>query len=352
MSRYKQKIRENIKLLFYFYFFRDFRPIVPIIWIYLSAKLGSYAIAMSYLSMIMIFSALFEVPTGIFSDKIGRKRTLMLAALLSCGESIIYIIAHNIQNNVYYLYILAALFRGFTISMYSGTDQALSYESLASLKKSHKFHVFGGKLISMVAFSYGIACLVGGILGEISFLWVFYINLFAQIITLSISQFLVEPNNVKRSEERSLKHFIISFKYMIRNKRLKNLSIGTIIENGFGNVSMEFRQVFLKTIVPIWLIGFTRFLRYILGGISFWFSGKVIDKFGYFKVIISVTILSKIIAIFAVLLASILTPFIFILNTSIRAPYHTAMEALMQKEYKHKQRATMGSIVSFFKTIF
>jgi len=38
---------------------------------------------MNLFSIIMISSAVFELPTGIFSDFIGRKKTMMLGAVCS-----------------------------------------------------------------------------------------------------------------------------------------------------------------------------------------------------------------------------------------------------------------------------
>jgi len=316
----------------------------------LAQKLGSYTLALSYLSLCTLFIALFEIPTGILSDKIGRKKTLILASLLECGESVIYIIAHN-NDNQYYFYVISSIFIGLSCSLCSGTETAMLYETTKELKKKNKFHHLQGRFDSITMFSFAGATLIGGLISEFSFLLIFYLNLFTRICAVIISLFFIEPKNVERTKDHPLLHFKKSLKNLFKNKKLKNLSIGKIIEYGFSGVTLQFSQIFLKTIIPNWLIGLTLGLKNLAGGIGFWIAGKTIDKLGYFKTIIGSTILTKIINIFAAVIANIFTPFIFVIDFFIRAPCHTALEKLFQQEFTNKQRATMSSINSFFENI-
>lgn len=351
--KYKQKIRRNIVLFPYFNFFRGFRPVAPVFWIYLAQVFGSYTIAMSYLSLGTICMALFEVPTGIFSDKIGRRKTMILGALFACLESFFYIVAF-LSGNSHFLYSMAIIFIALSWALYSGTDEDMVYESISELKKKKKFHHAQGKFQSFVMFSWAISALVGGGVAEISFLLVFSIQLLAQIIALATSFFLIEPK--KHKEEKvintSIKHFITSFKHIIANKKLKNLTIGRVIDAGSSQVNGEFRQVFLKTIVPMWIIGLARFLKQIVGTFGFWFAGKTIDKFGNFKIVVGSNLLTKTIGLIAVLISNIFTPFIFVLHSFIRAPYKVAYSKLVQQEFTQRERATAGSIISLFVNIF
>src|SRR3989344_1207145 len=66
---------------------------------YLERITGSYALGMSIFSIIMIGSALFEVPTGIFSDFIGRRKTVILGAF----AAVLYVTFYAIGTNYYIL---------------------------------------------------------------------------------------------------------------------------------------------------------------------------------------------------------------------------------------------------------
>ena len=74
-------MHKNIKLLALFNFFTDFHLFSAILIIYFAQVTGSYALGMSLFSVAMVSSALFEVPTGVFSDYIGRKKTMILGAM-------------------------------------------------------------------------------------------------------------------------------------------------------------------------------------------------------------------------------------------------------------------------------
>jgi len=67
-------MNRNIRLFYLFNFFVDFKFYAPIAIIYFAKVSGSYALGMSIFSATMLAAALFEVPTGIFSDYIGGKR--------------------------------------------------------------------------------------------------------------------------------------------------------------------------------------------------------------------------------------------------------------------------------------
>ena len=70
------KLHKNIKLLSWFNFLLDFKFYAPIAIIYFAKVSGSFALGMSVFSLTMLSSAFFEVPTGVYSDMIGRKKTI------------------------------------------------------------------------------------------------------------------------------------------------------------------------------------------------------------------------------------------------------------------------------------
>ncbi|MDP3733336.1 MAG: hypothetical protein Q8Q91_02225, partial [Candidatus Daviesbacteria bacterium] len=74
-------VKRNIRLLTWFNFFTDFKLYGPLAIIYFSQVTGSYGLGTSIFSVVMLSSALFEIPTGILSDFLGRKKTLTLGAL-------------------------------------------------------------------------------------------------------------------------------------------------------------------------------------------------------------------------------------------------------------------------------
>lgn len=83
-------LERNVKLLTWFNFFLDLRLYAPIAIIYFAQVTGSFALGMTVFGVASISAALFEVPTGIFSDYLGRKRTVILGAVTAAFAVFFY----------------------------------------------------------------------------------------------------------------------------------------------------------------------------------------------------------------------------------------------------------------------
>jgi len=89
------KIKNNIKLLSLFNVFYNFRFYSVLAVIYFAQITHSYALAVSIFSIAQISQAIFEVPTGIYSDKRGRINCLRIGAIASFLSILFYAFAHN-----------------------------------------------------------------------------------------------------------------------------------------------------------------------------------------------------------------------------------------------------------------
>lgn len=77
---------DNIKVFFAFNFFiflSCFRPHWPIAVLYYQSIMNSYASAMIIFSIIFLSQSILEVPTGLISDLLGRRKTMIVGALFS-----------------------------------------------------------------------------------------------------------------------------------------------------------------------------------------------------------------------------------------------------------------------------
>jgi len=352
MGNTRLKIRRNIKLISIYSFFLEFRFINVVAILFFSQVAGSYALGMSIYSIVLFVTAFLEVPTGVISDKIGRKYTMVLCSLSDFIGILIYGFAGVYSS--YPLLVLGAIFLGLADSLYSGTANALLYETLAELRKANKYHEVSGKNKSMMQLSSGLAAFIGSFIAyRYSYTIVAFMTAASVFMCFIITLFYVEPKKHKDecAEEGSWKHFVEAFKTLLINKRLLGIAIGSIISSSFGNTSHRFQVAYFETLIPVWLIGFVRGLKQIGGFFGAWYAGKIIDKFGHYKVITRGTIANTIIKIIALTINSVVSPFMFSLLNVFYSPVNIGVDHLMQNEFSNKQRATMGSIVSVFSSI-
>ncbi|HUD44945.1 MAG TPA: MFS transporter [Patescibacteria group bacterium] len=340
-------LQKNIKLLTWFNFFTDFKLYAPIAIIYFTHATGSFALGMSIFSIATISSALFEIPTGVLSDRIGRKRTVMYGALAAVLYSVFYALGQS-----YWILAVGAIFDGLSQSFYSGNNEALLYDTLAETKKEHQYDEFLGKTSAMFQVALGISAILGGFLATWSFPLIMWISVIPQILCLCLSLLLSEPQINSTKSGNMYQHLKAAYKNFLSNKKLRLLSISSIVGYGFGEAGYQFQSAFYNTLWPLWAISIAKTFSNIGATLSFHFSSRLIRKFGGIKILIIDNIYNRIINIFSTALPTIFSP-LLMSSTSIFFGVTTVTKnALMQKEFTNEQRATMGSLNSFLGSIF
>src|SRR6266542_3847501 len=130
-------VSRNLHLLGWFNFWADFRPYGPIAILYYSQVTGSYAHGMSIFSVAMLAQSLFELPTGVLSDMVGRKRTVVYGAVAGVFALIFYAI-----GGTYLALLTGAIFEGVGRAFYSGNNDALLYDTLAEMGQRETFQEY------------------------------------------------------------------------------------------------------------------------------------------------------------------------------------------------------------------
>ena len=103
-----------------FNFFVDLRFFTPVAILYFAQVTGSFASGMLVFSVIMLSAALWEVPTGILSDQMGRRRTVILGAVASTAAVVFYAI-----GGTFAALALGGVLEGLSRALYSGNNAAL-----------------------------------------------------------------------------------------------------------------------------------------------------------------------------------------------------------------------------------
>ena len=87
------KIRKNILLFKLYYLLADMWPLSVFAIVYFQQIFGSYAFALGVFSIANIVQSIAEVPTGIISDRIGRRKTMILASVITTIAFILFSVA-------------------------------------------------------------------------------------------------------------------------------------------------------------------------------------------------------------------------------------------------------------------
>jgi len=122
------KAQRNLKLMNILSFFYGFRAYEGVLTLFFASITGSYALAMTMFAIFNFTASIFEVPTGILSDHIGRKKTIILYVLTGTIATGLYYVATSTET-----LIIAAVFTGISMAFGSGTMSAFAYENVEEL---------------------------------------------------------------------------------------------------------------------------------------------------------------------------------------------------------------------------
>jgi len=333
--------RKNVHLLSIFNFFIGFSLFTPLAIIYFSRISGSFALGTSVFGIIMLSSAIFEVPTGIWSDRIGRKNTIVLGSWARVIAFIFYALGFS-----YWWLIVGAIFEGISRAFYSGNNDAFLRDTLADDNMEKEFHEYQGRVSSTEQLAMGISALLGGIIANFSFTYLLWLSVLSQFVILYISYKFVEPRVRSNQDTNIFSNLKKAIRLFVTNKKLRLLSLASIWGYAISEIKWEFTSVFVATVWPIWAIGISRMLPSFGASLSFFFSGKIIKKYSEIKILLFDSILGKITSLIAFGIPNIFSPLFLSIPSVLYGVSSVAEKTLMHNEFTDNQRATMSSLNS------
>lgn len=341
-------VGRNINLLRWHNFFLDLRFYGPITIIYFAQVTGSYALGLAVFSIAAITSTIFEIPTGVLSDRVGRKKTIILGSLAS-----VLAISSYAAANSFIILALGAVFEGLASSFFSGNNEALLYDTLNQQKRINKFSDTLGKLSSMFQAGLGISALIGGFIAGYSLKLVMAVSIVPQLICLFIAFWFIEPKiHTKEISENIFDHLKEAWRAFVNNVKLRKLSLASILDHGIGETNHQFKPAFIQLLWPTWALGIARALDHLFAFLGYHFAGKVIEKFKAIKTLFSQHIIARLNALIFIGFPNIISPVMLSINSFFFGVGNTASRTLLHKEFTDKQRATMGSLNALAGSLF
>ncbi|MEE9321017.1 MAG: MFS transporter [Granulosicoccus sp.] len=197
-----------------------------------------------------------EVPSGYFSDRYGRRITLICSSLLMIAAYLVFIIADGFS-----MLLVGEVLLAFGIAFQSGSDSALLYDSLVEHRTTHpelatshndEYATLESKARQAALLAMSLACFVGGILGTINLVLPYVLALIGALIALGISVSFVEPSNEQRFGKHVLsptpgiiKQLRICFS-LLHDRLLAWLFLVSVVAYSLQHIPYEFYQPYIR----------------------------------------------------------------------------------------------------------
>lgn len=235
-------MKRNIILAYifstFFYFFVDLA-----LWpIYLTEKKGFLLVHLGIFQAVLTLSRfIFEVPSGVFSDRFGRVKTMTISVLASILSNIFILFGQSVL-----LVSISYVCFGICLAFISGTFEAFVYDSLKSQNKEDNYKHFytNTYVLSMVSMS--VAMFLGGILTTINMDLMYVGNIISLSIALISCLLMIEPPVTNRQAITVKKIVHSSISTLKSNKYLLFLIAFTTITAAISNNTWHFSQKLLS----------------------------------------------------------------------------------------------------------
>lgn len=345
----------EIRKLYLFTFFRSFTVFASVSVAFYNSNGLSYFEIMLLQSVYAVAIAVLEVPSGMLSDMIGRKKTLVVgsvafAVAYSCGAFGVGLLMFGLMQ----------IFAAVGQSCYSGTFLALMYEDVEhdrSITKSPNAIFSNLQVINLI--SVLLAALTSVIVVKhISMRATYFITVFMYLLTFVVSLGLKEKQHTcVKKESYSLKGYFSIFREGIQTIAkcgFQILLIDMIVFVCFSNVVLYLQQpLLLDRAFPVAYFGIVSVIVTITTTVALKVFGVLEKRIKQPKRLLSILTM----AVIAVLLSNIVikNSFWVIMTFSVLAIVMRVREIFIMTEVNRQisdsSRATVLSIVSAIEMI-
>ncbi|WP_440604044.1 MFS transporter [Bacillus sp. GB_SG_008] len=270
----------NIGILFWVQFFGTISFLQPVMTLFYMERgltaANIFVVLMCWSGAVLVG----ELPTGIFADRLGAKLSFLTGSIIKTISISILLFADNL-----WLFCLYSLLNGFSVTFFSGADEALIYESLKETNEHHLMDKAMGKIQSAGFISMLIAVIFGSYfakdLREEQFTLLIVLGILFHLIELVLLLFIKSPKKLSSYREESFSQVIEGIKVIREAPQLLVM---------FLNVSLVFipasavydtfnQPLFTNAGLPVFAIGIMYALAAILGYFSSISIGWLTSKF-------------------------------------------------------------------------
>ncbi len=274
--------RRNITVLFWVNFFGTISFLQPVLTLFYVKNGLSEA---DILVILMCWSGavlIGEIPTGVFADRFGARKSFITGALLKLVSIGVLLLADSLL-----MFMLFSLLNGLSVTFFSGADEALIYESLKRDNKHHKMDEAMGHIQSAGFISMIIAVLIGSFIARdlliAQFKFLILLSMISYVIEFLLLFLIREPSDNHRISDTSLRKIVDGIKVIKKAPQLLLMFLNlTLVFIPTVAVFQKFDQpLMVDAGLPVYLLGSV----YAIGALLAFFSSRSIGalhkKFSY-----------------------------------------------------------------------
>ena len=180
-------------------FLGDFLPIAPVLILYYTANGLNSTQIFTIQAAFHLAVLLLEVPSGYLADVVGRKKTLVFGAIFFPLGLALYTAGRSFAA-----FVIAEVVLAVSVSMRSGCDSALLFDSLRQQGREGEYKRFEGKCALVARTGTAVSSVAGGLLASVFLRLPFLVNCASALFMPAVALSLAEPEREPRRSKNPL----------------------------------------------------------------------------------------------------------------------------------------------------
>ncbi|MCB0333195.1 MAG: MFS transporter [Bdellovibrionales bacterium] len=284
-----------------------------------------------------------EVPSGYIADQLGRKRAIICGGLSLLAGLALYTTLESFHG-----FLCIEFLMGIGLSLFSGADEALMYDSLAEQNQELTFSQHWGRAASFEMAIGASFLMIGGLIAaHVSLRAPFYAALVFQSAFVLMALFLYEPHREKEIHERGhlREMFSLGKKLIFEKQRTRFILIASAILFGFSQACFWALQPYLKeTGIPLGYNGFILAGLGLTGGIFASYTARIEKRFSLETLVFLLLYATSVSFLGLGILASVWALGFTLIHQLTRACHKIVFAHALHKEVESRLRATSVSV--------
>lgn len=320
------------------------------IWIFYYLRFTNYAGIGLIETILIVTMTLAEIPTGAVADLFGKKKTLILAFLFEAVGAYMMAFAPNYTTILWSVFVMCV-----GGAFYSGTLDALVFDSLKQNGVDEKFDKVISNISSISLVAPAVCSIIGGLVYGIDPRLPFILNAVGYTLGFILSFFLVEPkiDTVKFSFRNYVVQTGKGLKQLFKSSDVKWQTISLLSIGFITVISSEMVDSFVS-----FEFGFTDKQMGVLWSIIFIISALASQSTSYFKKIFGIKSLIVIVGLLMAL-TLIVSPYIgliigglsLIFRSSLQSVFGNLSSIKINDNTDSEYRATTLSTFNMIKNV-
>lgn len=286
---------------------------------------------------------LLELPSGYISDLIGRKKAIIYGTAFHSIGFTIMMLASNFWH-------IAAtqIFLAIGVSLFSGSDIALIYDTLDTLKCKRSRSKLLGEMIFYKQLGETCAAILAAALAYFSLFFTVVANAIISWIPFIIALSIIEPTRKYMSTNDHSKNFKYIYKSLFKREKVLTLVILNNIIYGLATlvVVWAFQDYWKHIDIPISMFGILWAITNLTVAVTGKFAHRIESTLGSTTAILLISLL-PIIGYFGISLTTGIIGILFCLLFQVsRGLNQVILKDALNKRVASDMRATANSVTS------